>query len=144
MHIYYIDDDIEDIEIFGDALKDIIAAIGKDIHYHPVTDLQLLRTLIESTAPAHRIIFLDVNMPGKTGIDILTEIKGDHFLKDTPVVMYSTSSDDIVIQRSKNLGASLYAVKPGKFRLIRQVINDILEIDWPNHKADGKDFLLKY
>jgi len=51
-------------------------------------------------------------MPRKSGLDTLTEMKADPRLACTPVVVFSTSSNEADIRKSYQLGASSYVVKP--------------------------------
>ena len=65
-----------------------------------------------SAAPRPSIILLDLNMPRKTGHEALAEIKADPALRQIPVVVLTTSADQVDIDRSYDLGASSYIAKP--------------------------------
>jgi CheY-like chemotaxis protein len=58
------------------------------------------------------LVLMDLNMPRKNGLDTLTEMKADPRLACTPVVVFSTSSNEADIRRAYQLGASSYVVKP--------------------------------
>ena len=58
------------------------------------------------------IIFMDVNMPGMSGIDTLKKIREDDALKHHIVIMLTCSSDDADILRSYELACQAYATKP--------------------------------
>lgn len=45
------------------------------------------------------VLFLDLNMPRKTGLECLAEIKRDDRFKDLPVVIFSTSKDEAIIKK---------------------------------------------
>jgi CheY-like chemotaxis protein len=60
------------------------------------------------------IILSDLNMPGKSGYDILTEIK-EHHGSEIPVIITSTSSAKMIIDKCLSLGAAGYMVKPETF-----------------------------
>ena len=53
--------------------------------------VQLIKYLLKNTDKLPDVLFLDLNMPLKTGFECLTEIKENALLKDIPVVMFSTS-----------------------------------------------------
>ena len=55
---------------------------------------------------------LDINLPDISGIDLLTRIKNDKNLSNIPVVILTGSNEDQDIQKSYDLGASSYLVKP--------------------------------
>src|SRR5579875_1894465 len=54
------------------------------------------------------LIFLDLNLPKKKGLDCLSEIRRRHSLANTPVVIYSTSSDFEDIDLCYKNGCTLY------------------------------------
>ena len=58
------------------------------------------------------LILLDINLPDISGIDLLTRIKQDERFRRIPVVILTGSNEDADIQRSYDLGASTYLVKP--------------------------------
>jgi CheY-like chemotaxis protein len=63
-------------------------------------------------APRPGVILLDLNLPGTDGREVLAEIKGDAELKQIPVIVLTTSSDDRDVQACYQAGASSYIQKP--------------------------------
>jgi CheY-like chemotaxis protein len=61
------------------------------------------------------LILLDLNMPGMSGGQLLKVIKSDPHLRLVPVIVLSTSSDQLDINKSYDLGASSYIQKPVGF-----------------------------
>jgi CheY-like chemotaxis protein len=74
---------------------------------HRYTDSELF--------PLPDLILLDLNMPKKRGQEALAEIKADPMLGKIPVVVYTTSSNEMDIRKCYELGADSYVTKPGKF-----------------------------
>jgi CheY-like chemotaxis protein len=66
-------------------------------------------------APRPDLILLDLNLPKKSGIEVLAELKGDESLRSVPVIMFSSSPREIDRDRSLELGAEEYVVKPSSF-----------------------------
>lgn len=64
------------------------------------------------SAPRPGIILLDLNMPGTDGREVLAEIKSDDDLRDIPVVVLTTSNDEVDIDRCYKAGANSYVLKP--------------------------------
>ena len=58
------------------------------------------------------MILLDLNLPGTDGREVLAEIKADPQLKEIPVIVLTTSSDDRDVQACYQAGASSYIQKP--------------------------------
>ena len=65
-----------------------------------------------SAAPRPDLILLDLNIPGKDGFAILNEIRIDQALSCIPIVILTSSSSEQDIDRSYQLGANAYVVKP--------------------------------
>lgn len=63
-------------------------------------------------APRPDLILLDLNLPGRSGHEILEELKGDRGLRGIPVVVLSTSEADRDIQKAYQLGANSFLSKP--------------------------------
>lgn len=76
------------------------------------------------------LIFLDLNMPCKNGIECLQEIRGNLGMKDLPIVVYSSSSHMTDIQKSYIHNADLYMVKPFNSFHLRNALESILTMEW--------------
>lgn len=63
-------------------------------------------------APRPGVILLDLNLPGTDGREVLAEIKADPSLKQIPVVVLTTSSDERDVEGCYRAGASSYIQKP--------------------------------
>jgi DNA-binding NarL/FixJ family response regulator len=74
------------------------------------------------------ILFLDLSMPRKNGLECLTEIKQNKNLKDLSLVMLSTSNSKETISTVFKIGANVYIHKPGDFAQLKQVIHHALPI----------------
>jgi CheY-like chemotaxis protein len=68
-----------------------------------------------ASAPRPGLILLDLNLPRKNGREVLAEIKADDNLKNIPVVVLTTSSDEEDILKSYDLHANCYVIKPVEF-----------------------------
>jgi len=77
--------------------------------------------------PRPDLILLDLNLPKKTGVEVLTEIKSDQSLKLIPVVILSTSAAQEDIIQSYSLHANCYITKPVDFVQFTKVIRLIEE-----------------
>jgi CheY-like chemotaxis protein len=63
-------------------------------------------------SPRPGVVLLDLNLPGTDGRQVLSEIKRDERLKDIPVVVLTTSSDERDIKACYQAGANSYIQKP--------------------------------
>lgn len=71
------------------------------------------------------LILLDLNLPKIDGREVLAEIKKDSSLKTIPVVILTTSQNEIDILESYNLQANCYITKPIDFKQFLKVIQSI-------------------
>jgi CheY-like chemotaxis protein len=76
-------------------------------------------------APRPSLILLDINLPRRSGLEVLAEVKSSDRLLTIPVVMLSTSQDETDILRSYQLHANAYIAKPASFDLFTEVIKQV-------------------
>jgi CheY-like chemotaxis protein len=76
-----------------------------------------------------QLILLDLKMPKLDGIDVLRALKGDPATRLVPVVMLTSSNEEIDIARSYDLGVNSYIVKPVEFDKFAEAIS-YLDIYW--------------
>jgi two-component system, response regulator len=108
--ILLVEDNLEDAAVTKRVLLHnkldkglVIAASGKEA-------LAALQNITKADLP--QLILLDINLPDISGIDLLTSIKKDKNLSNISVVILTGSNEDQDIQKSYDLGASSYLVKP--------------------------------
>jgi CheY-like chemotaxis protein len=63
-------------------------------------------------APRPDLIVLDLNLPKRSGMEVLAELKSDESLRSIPVIMFSSSRREADEDRSLKLGAREYVTKP--------------------------------
>ena len=61
------------------------------------------------------VMLLDLKLPKKSGLEVLEFIKSDPELRQLPVVMLTSSREEIDLDRSYSLGVNAYVVKPVSF-----------------------------
>jgi CheY-like chemotaxis protein len=61
------------------------------------------------------VILLDLKMPKVDGLEVLKQIKSDHQLKMIPVVVLTSSREELDIMKSYELGVNAYVAKPVDF-----------------------------
>ena len=84
--------------------------------YVATNGLEALEMLRSNAVPSdRRLILLDLNMPKMTGIEFLRELRADHALGSTPVVVLTTSNDERDKIDAYNLNVAGYLLKPVTF-----------------------------
>jgi CheY-like chemotaxis protein len=75
--------------------------------------------------PRPGLILLDLNLPRKSGREVLEEVKADESLRTIPVVVLSTSKAEEDVLRSYGLHANCYITKPVEFHKFAEVVRSI-------------------
>ena len=83
------------------------------------------QTLLDGVPPD--LMILDINMPEVTGLDLLEFLRRYPASKNLPVVMLSTESSDVMIDRARALGADAYVSKPVTIEELERALNTAFE-----------------
>jgi CheY-like chemotaxis protein len=71
------------------------------------------------------LVLLDLNLPRKSGAEVLAEIKGDPRLSMIPVIVLTTSEAEEDVLRSYKMHANAYITKPVDFERFREIVHQI-------------------
>lgn len=132
MHILLADDDEDDRTFFSEAIQEL-KMNNKLTLFKNGNDLMDYLGHPEIKLP--HVLFLDLNMPGKTGIDCLKEIRSNARFKDIAIAIYSTSSSDKDIEDTFIEGANIYIKKPNNFSELKKVIKEVVNMNWQFHTS---------
>jgi CheY-like chemotaxis protein len=131
--VLMVEDDEGDVLMTREAFE--YYKISNRLHVVPDGDeaLQFLRrTGPYGEAPRPGLILLDVNLPRRSGLEVLAELKQDPDLLMIPVVILTTSRAEEDIIRSYSLHANAFITKPVDFEhfidAIRQIDNFFLTL----------------
>lgn len=132
MHILLADDDEDDRNFFNDAIKEL-KMDNKVTIFNDGTALMNYLEHPDSSLP--HILFLDLNMPCRSGLDCLKDIRANSKFKDLSIAIYSTSSSEKDIEEAFIEGANIYIKKPNDFSKLRKVIKDVINMNWQYHTS---------
>lgn len=125
LKILLADDDADDCLFFKKALDEL----SVDSELTIVNDgEQLMNYLHKNSEHLPLVLFLDINMPRKNGMECLAEIRQDVKLKDLSVVMFSTSNSWDTINQLFRSGAHVFIHKPSDFGQLKQVIHHAIPL----------------
>ena len=120
------DDDYDDAEIFSEALSET----GEIIEFRHLDDCNaLLQFLKESDNHKPDIIFMDLNMPGMSGWDCLSNLQELAHCKHIPVIMYTTSSNPQDKEKALLSGATGFITKPSSYRTLINILTSIAKAE---------------
>jgi CheY-like chemotaxis protein len=71
------------------------------------------------------VVLLDLKLPKVDGLEVLEKIKSDELLRQTPVVMLTSSREERDLIRSYSLGVNAFVVKPVGFEQFFEAIRDL-------------------
>lgn len=122
IEILLVEDNPGDVRLTKEALKEVKMHINLSVVEDGMEALAFLRRQTKyKKSPRPDLILLDLNLPKKGGIEVLSEIKSDEDLKLIPVVVLTVSKAEEDIFRTYNNHANCYITKPVG-------LNDFIEI----------------
>lgn len=141
MYIILADDDEDDRQFFKDAFKEIKI---KTVVYVVNDGAELMTHLTKENSQLPHLLFLDLNMPLKNGMDCLKEIKSIERLRDISIAIYSTSASEDDIEEAFVKGANVYIKKPDDFVTLKKILSKVISINLQYHTSglDRDNFLL--
>ena len=117
------DDDEDDRQLFSEALDELKL---KTSVYTVKDGVELMDYLSKEETPMPYLLFLDLNMPRKNGLQCLKEIRQSERLKEIVVTIYSTSSSEKDIEETFQSGANGYLKKPNNFGMLKKALHKIV------------------
>ncbi len=141
LRIILADDDDDDRLFFKDAIEKVkIKTV-----VHMVNDgVELMDYLNDSETRLPNLIFLDLNMPRKSGMECLKEIRMNKKLDDISIAIYSTSGSEKDIEETFIMGANIYIKKPNDFEELKIILDKAININWQYHTSgfNKENFIL--
>ena len=122
LHVYLIEDDPDHALIIGRAIREV----GPQAEVRTAEDGEGALAQLRAAATVPDLILLDINMPGLSGFEALTQVRADPRLAQVPVVMLTSSDLVTDIARAYELGASGYISKPSYLADVRAVLGNTL------------------
>lgn len=125
-----------EILLVEDSPTDVIMTKEAFADTHPAPNLNVVKDGVEALdylrhrgpyrdAPRPDLILLDLNLPRKSGLEVLEEIKSDDALKHIPLLVLSTSKDMYDVHRAYRLHANCFITKPVEFDAFHRIVHAI-------------------
>jgi len=141
LHILLADDDDDDRLFFKDAIEEVKV---KTVVTMVNDGVELMDYLNKFDIQLPNLVFLDLNMPRKGGMECLKEIRSNNRLKDISIAIYSTSGLEKDIEETFVKGANIYIKKPNDFEVLKDILAKVITINWQYHTSglNRENFLL--
>ncbi len=125
-----------EILLVDDSPGDVLLTREALVNNKLVNDLHVVGDGVEALAflrregpyadrPRPDLILLDLNMPRKSGQEVLAEIKTDEALCRIPVVVLTVSNDERDVLRAYGLHANCYITKPVQLSQFVEIVKSI-------------------
>ncbi|MBD3583840.1 response regulator [Flavobacterium sp. D33] len=131
MSVFLADDDSDDRTIFSEAFEKIRDDLQTELLLFE-NGLELIAHMKSTTELPH-IIFLDLNMPLKSGKECLRELRQDRRFDGVSIAIYSTSNAASDIEDTFSGGANVYIHKPDNFDQLKKALRQVLKLNWQFH-----------
>ena len=119
IRIMLADDDEADRLLFREAFKEMkIKSIVETVN----DGIELMEYLLPMKKPMPHLLFLDLSMPRKNGLECLIELRNNLAFKDLAIAIYSTSASEKDIEDTYLKGANVYINKPNDFAKLKEVL----------------------
>jgi CheY-like chemotaxis protein len=126
--VLLVEDDPGDVLLIREAFSDHKVGNGLTVVSDGVEAMEYLRGEGEYAGRVRPdLILLDLNLPRKSGAEVLAEIKTDPELSMIPVVVLTTSQSEEDVMRSYKMHANAYITKPVDFDRFGQIVQQIDE-----------------
>jgi DNA-binding NarL/FixJ family response regulator len=138
INIVLADDDTDEVFIFELALKKL--PFRFKLRHAP--NGEDLKQLLAETVPD--ILFLDVYMPGKGGLDTITEIRKDIRYDALPVIIYTSDRSEKYIDATYRHGANFCLEKTGSISELANKLRHVFSFDWKTQLVypDKADYVI--
>ncbi|MDI1227730.1 MAG: response regulator [bacterium] len=101
-----------------------------------ITHIDQAANVAEATAKMagteYNVVFLDWNMPGRSGYNMLEQCRGEEKYDNTAFVIVSAESEDRYIIEALKAGATSYIVKPVSENILREHVTRV--VAWINER----------
>jgi CheY-like chemotaxis protein len=127
--ILYVEDGPDDVLFMERAFRKVAPEVRLDVipdgqqavdYFDPARLSASARELLD-------LVILDLNLPGRSGLEVLRQIRRNPDTSRLPVVMFSASNQQKDIDACFAAACSAYHVKPNDFEGLRHVVENICQ-----------------
>ena len=128
--------------LFKDAFNDVKVAHTLNV----VTCGEDLINHLKQTKNLPHLVFLDLNLPDKSGMDCLKIIRNNKMFRDMAMAVYTASGSVEDLESAFVAGANIFIKKPGDYASLKKIIVDVISVS-RLYLTDGlnrESFMMSY
>jgi CheY-like chemotaxis protein len=124
--ILYVEDSPDDVFFMQRAFQ----KINPEVELRVITNGQEAADFFDATknpseAPPLSLIILDLNLPGRSGLEVLSQIRTKSKFQKVPVILFSASNQQSDVDSCYLAGCNAYVVKPSDSHRLKTLVNSI-------------------
>lgn len=124
--IFYVEDDPDYAFILQSAIGEVRQGLTVGIVEDGREAIEKLRAFSDNRHKP-KLILLDLNLPGLSGLDVLKTIKEMPSLKYIPIILFSTSDNPKDVKASYEFGANAFVTKPDGYSSLLECLRTMHE-----------------
>jgi chemotaxis family two-component system response regulator Rcp1 len=125
-HVLLVEDSPGDVRLTSDVLRSANSRVRIHVAREGAEAIAFLRKEGKYVdAPRPDLILLDLNLPGMTGSEVLTQVKADESLKTIPTLILTTSEAERDIVNGYMLKANAYLTKPLRLDAFESLVKSV-------------------
>ena len=132
--VLYVEDNPNDVDIFARLMRKMDRPVTYEVLSNGTDALAYLTAQAEQRIPLPKLVLLDMNLGGLSGLDILQKTRTTDWTKYLPIVAFSTSDSPKDIQSAYEAGINAYVVKPGSYKATGTVLAKLCDF-WLENNA---------
>ena len=113
---------VEDSDLDVEAIARVITRSHPEVSMHRLSDGAQVVPWLLKAEPSPRVVLLDLNLIGTSGLEVLRAIREQQGLADLPVVVLTSSTNPRDVQQCYEAGATGYLFKSADFALLRSTL----------------------
>lgn len=126
VQVLLVEDTVEDAELMLRTLRK--SRLANDLQ-HVHDGAEALEFLLGSgrpkSVPMPKLVLLDLKLPKVDGLEVLRQLRAQEATRSVPVVMITSSREDLDIEEAYRLGANGYVVKPVDFVQFAEAMREV-------------------
>jgi len=117
--LFLVEDNPHDAHILRRILKK--EGLTESVHWVKDGEAAVIN-LVEQEAWMPKLILLDIKLPKVSGLEVLSQIRNNEKIKEVPVIMLTSSYQQVDVNKAYQLGVNGYLIKPDNYIELKETL----------------------